>query len=88
MTLAEIAGTATLDQLDELEDEYQDDRILQEIRAKRMRERREEIARQRYGEVREIGPDDWVREGLWGWVIGLRKQGGPCNQKTVPWAAQ
>ena len=72
MTLAEIAGTATLDQLDELEDEYQDDRILQEIRAKRMRERREEIARQRYGEVREIGPDDWVREGLWGWVIASK----------------
>lgn len=51
----------TLDELDELEDE-EDERVLEEYRQKRIAEMKELANKSKYGEVREISAEDYVRE--------------------------
>lgn len=52
----------TLAELDELEDEMDDDRILETYRAQRLAEMREQAVRNRFGDVQEITKEEWVRE--------------------------
>ncbi|XP_046396761.1 viral IAP-associated factor homolog [Ischnura elegans] len=71
----------TLDELDELEDE-EDERVLLEYRNKRIAEIKAAVARNRFGDVREISAADYVEqvneagEGIWV-VLHLYKQGIP-----------
>ncbi|XP_014471767.1 PREDICTED: viral IAP-associated factor homolog [Dinoponera quadriceps] len=71
----------SLDELDELEDE-EDERVLEEYRQKRIAELRELANRSKYGEVREISAEDYVREvnkageDIWV-VLHLYKSGIP-----------
>jgi len=51
----------TLDELDELEDE-EDERVLEEYRRKRIAEMKELANKCKYGEVREISAEDYVKE--------------------------
>ncbi|XP_012225456.1 viral IAP-associated factor homolog [Linepithema humile] len=71
----------TLDELDELEDE-EDERVLEEYRQKRIAEMKELANKSKYGEVREISAEDYVREvnnaGEDVWVVlHLYKSGIP-----------
>ena len=52
----------SLDELDELEDEFDDDRVLQMYREKRMQEMREDMLRKRFGQVFDVSETDFVRE--------------------------
>ena len=71
----------TLEELDELEDE-EEERILEEMKRKRMAEIRARQEKAKYGEVREISAQDYVAEvnkageGVWV-VLHLYKQGIP-----------
>lgn len=51
----------SLDELDELEDE-EDERVLQEYRRKRIAEMQELANKSKYGEVREISAEDYIKE--------------------------
>lgn len=51
----------SLDELDELEDE-EDERVLQEYRRKRIAEMQELASKSKYGEIREISAEDYVKE--------------------------
>ena len=53
---------ANLDELDELEDDYDDDKMLQKYRLERIKEMKIEQARNRFGDVVLIDKKDWVRE--------------------------
>eukprot|EP01041_Mallomonas_annulata_P007776 gene7776-15912_t len=53
---------ATLDELDEMEDENSDERILEKYREKRIEEMKMQQLRNRFGEVFDISRDVWVRE--------------------------
>lgn len=73
--------TKTLDELDELEDE-EDEKVLLEYRRKRIAEMMELASKAKYGEVKEISAEDYVREvnnaGEDVWVIlHLYKAGIP-----------
>eukprot|EP00850_Spirogloea_muscicola_P021501 SM000251S08832 [mRNA] locus=s251:133513:134790:- [translate_table: standard] len=57
-----IAATASVDELEELEDECGDDRFLEEYRMRRMAELRTESARPRFTSVELIAGTDFVRE--------------------------
>ena len=86
----------TLDELDELEDE-EEERVLEEYKRKRMAEIRDLQAKSRFGDVREISADDYVREvnqageGI-PVVLHLFKQGIPLcaliNQQMAALAAK
>ena len=71
----------TLDELDELEDE-EEERILEQYRKQRMAEIRAKQAKAKYGDVREISAEDYVKEvnqageGVFV-VLHLYKQGIP-----------
>ncbi|XP_071451274.1 viral IAP-associated factor homolog [Hetaerina americana] len=85
-----------LDELDELEDE-EDERVLLEYRNKRIAEMKAAVARNRFGDVREISAADYVEqvneagEGIWV-VLHLFKQGIPqcalVNQHLTQLAAK
>ena len=64
VTREDLLPFATLSELEELEEdnEYSDSRALEEYRAKRLEELRQQQVRNRFGEVVEIVKDDWVRE--------------------------
>lgn len=70
-----------LDELDEFEDE-EDERVLQEYRAKRIAEMKAAAEKAKYGDVREISAEDYVEqvnkagEGVYV-VLHLYKQGIP-----------
>ncbi|KAG8227118.1 hypothetical protein J437_LFUL001662 [Ladona fulva] len=74
-------GDLDLDELDELEDE-EDERVLLEYRQKRIAEMKAAVAKNRFGDVREISAADYVEqvnqagEGIWV-VLHLFKQGIP-----------
>eukprot|EP01039_Chlorochromonas_danica_P008720 gene8720-9610_t len=51
-----------LDELDELEDDYEDDRILEHYRQQRLQEMKQAMVKNRFGELLDIIKDDWVRE--------------------------
>ncbi|CAG7716858.1 unnamed protein product [Allacma fusca] len=101
-TIEERTGTGrnleklSLDELDELEDE-EEERILQEYKAKRMQEMKAQIAKSKFGEVLEITAQDYVQEinkageGIWV-VLHLYKQGIPMcallNQFMAQMAAK
>eukprot|EP01035_Chromulina_nebulosa_P031885 gene31885-42528_t len=54
---------ATKEEIDELEeDEFDDNRALNEYREKRLRELKESQVKNRFGDVLGIGKDDWIRE--------------------------
>jgi len=73
--------TLTLDELDELEDE-EEERILQAMKSKRLQEMKQEMSKQKFGNVLEISAQDYVQEvnkageGVWV-VLHLYKQGIP-----------
>ncbi|KAI7852500.1 thioredoxin-like protein [Circinella umbellata] len=52
----------TLDELDELEDEFDDDHILLEYRKKRLEEMQKLTEQNKYGEVTQISKPDFVKE--------------------------
>ncbi|KAI9259405.1 thioredoxin-like protein [Phascolomyces articulosus] len=52
----------TLDELDELEDELDDDRIILEYRKKRLEEMQKLTEQNKYGEVTQISKPDFVKE--------------------------
>ncbi|KAJ0407593.1 hypothetical protein ATCC90586_006236 [Pythium insidiosum] len=54
--------TATLDELDEMEDDYDDDMELMRIRERRIAQMRAQAARNKFGDVLPITKDDWTRE--------------------------
>ncbi|CAI5736538.1 unnamed protein product [Hyaloperonospora brassicae] len=64
---------ATLDELDELEDDYDDDAVLARIRERRIQEMKEQAARNKFGDVQPIAKDEWTKEVTDGssdhWVI-------------------
>lgn len=63
MTREDLLPYATLEELDELgEEEYSDERTLNEYRQRRLAELKQAQVRNRFGEVVEIVKDDWVRE--------------------------
>ncbi|GAB9471402.1 Phosducin-like protein [Globisporangium polare] len=53
---------ATLDELDEMEDDYDDDSELQRIRERRIAEMRAMMERSKFGDVQPIAKDEWTRE--------------------------
>ncbi|ETV76971.1 hypothetical protein H257_09378 [Aphanomyces astaci] len=53
---------ATLDELDEMEDEYDEDQALQRIRDKRIAEMKAQMARNVFGDIQPISKDEWTRE--------------------------
>jgi len=52
----------TIEELDELEDEFDDDRFFQDFREKRLAELKEQALRNRFGTVQEITKADWIKE--------------------------
>ena len=63
MTREDLLPYATLDELDQLEEEeYSDERTLNEYRQRRLEELKQQNVRNRFGELVEIVKDDWVRE--------------------------
>ncbi|KAI8144497.1 thioredoxin-like protein [Fennellomyces sp. T-0311] len=52
----------TLDELDELEDELDDDRIILEYRKKRMQEMQKLAEKDKYGDVTQISKPDFIKE--------------------------
>ncbi|CEG36596.1 Conserved phosducin-like protein [Plasmopara halstedii] len=64
---------ATLDELDEMEDDYDDDAELERIRERRIQEMKEQASRNKFGEVEPIAKNEWttvVTEGSKDhWVI-------------------
>jgi hypothetical protein len=86
----------TLDELDELEDE-EEEKILDEMRRKRIAEIKQRSAKARFGEVRDISANDYVAEvnkagdGIFV-VLHLYKQGVPLcaliNQYMTALAAK
>lgn len=53
---------ATLDELDEMEDDYDDDAELERIRERRIQEIKEQAARNIFGDVQPIAKDEWTKE--------------------------
>ncbi|CAK4643091.1 unnamed protein product [Aphanomyces euteiches] len=53
---------ATLDELDEFEDDYDEDQALQRIREKRIAEMKAQAARNVFGDIQPISKDEWTRE--------------------------
>lgn len=76
----------TLDELDELEDE-EDERILEEYRQKRIAEMKELANKSKYGEVREISAEDYVKEineaGEDIWVVLHLYKSGYARNKYI-----
>jgi hypothetical protein len=63
VTREDLLPYATLDELEELEeDEYSDSRALEQYRQKRLEQFKQQQLRNRFGEVVEIVKDDWIRE--------------------------
>ncbi|TMW69229.1 hypothetical protein Poli38472_001385 [Pythium oligandrum] len=64
---------ATLDELDEMEDDFDDDKELERIRERRIAEMKAMAARNKFGDVQPITKDEWTREVTDGssdhWVI-------------------
>jgi hypothetical protein len=62
-TEEELLEQATLDDLDELaEDTYDDSRMLEEFRAKRIAEMKQKAVQNRFGDYCEISKDEYLRE--------------------------
>mmetsp|Transcript_27674 Transcript_27674/g.35778 ORF Transcript_27674/g.35778 Transcript_27674/m.35778 type:complete len:260 (-) Transcript_27674:299-1078(-) len=61
-TIEQKLVNATLEELSDLEEDYDDERILQEYREKRLAELKDRAARDIFGEVYEISKADWVAE--------------------------
>ncbi|OQR82753.1 phosducin-like protein [Achlya hypogyna] len=53
---------ATMEELDEMEDDYDEDQALARIREKRIAEMKAMAARNLYGDVQPISKDEWTRE--------------------------
>jgi len=53
---------ASLEELDDMEDEESDERMIQQYREKRLEELRISQVKNRFGEVCDISRDSWVRE--------------------------
>ncbi|CAI5745223.1 unnamed protein product [Peronospora destructor] len=64
---------ATLDELDEMEDEYDDDAELARIREQRIQEMMVQASRNKFGDIHCISKDEWTKEVTDGssehWVI-------------------
>jgi len=100
-TVAEHSGVRNLEklslgELDELEDE-EEERVLQEYKAKRLLQMKAEVSRSKFGSVLEISGQDYVGEvtkageGVWV-ILHLYKQGIPLcaliNQHLASLAAK
>ena len=70
---ADPRENATLDELDELEDDYDDDAELARIRERRIHEMMAQASRNKFGDVRCISKDEWTKEVTDGsseqWVV-------------------
>lgn len=53
---------ATLDELDEMDDDYDDDAELLRIREKRIAEMKAQAARNKFGDIQPIAKDEWTKE--------------------------
>ncbi|CAN0140276.1 unnamed protein product [Discosporangium mesarthrocarpum] len=56
-----LAG-ASLEEMDEMEDDFDDDGMLEKYRARRLAEMRTKAMAERFGEVYEISKADWVKD--------------------------
>jgi hypothetical protein len=62
-TEQELLDQAQLDELDELEEDiYDDTRMLEEFRSKRLAEMKENAVKNRFGDYQEISKDEYIRE--------------------------
>ncbi|CAM9225590.1 unnamed protein product [Ectocarpus sp. 13 AM-2016] len=61
-TIEDDMAEASLEELDELEDELADDGMLEKYRAQRVAEMKAKAAAAKFGELFEISKADWVRE--------------------------
>eukprot|EP00903_Cladosiphon_okamuranus_P015976 g14756.t1 len=61
-TIEDDMADASLEELDELEDELADDGMLEKYRAQRVAEMKAKAAAAKFGELYEISKADWVRE--------------------------